>query len=188
MICRSFTVKSLLLRAGCLKGGFNAVQWDFGVKRDFFFPQQLALAEQHGSAPGQFFSYRSSSLADSASLISSTGFGPFVGTTTLWLLVSLCIILVTPPCSLVAFQEPEQLGKQQTALLPVLRNSAPSCRSSGTLNLTGTKSLVVPAGFARGWLQTVNRSARWESFSFYIAALWSEIPLRWFVLEISENK
>lgn len=84
MICRSFTVKSLLLRAVCLKGGFTAAQGDFSVKRDFFFPpQQLALAEQHGSAPGQFFSYRSSSLADSASLISNTGFGPFVGTTML---------------------------------------------------------------------------------------------------------
>lgn len=48
--------------------------------KEFFFPQQLALAEQHGSAPGQFFSYRSSSLVDSASLIINTGFGPFVGT------------------------------------------------------------------------------------------------------------
>lgn len=50
------------------------------VLKEFFFPQQLALAEQHGSAPGQFFSYRSSSLVDSASLIINTGFGPFVGT------------------------------------------------------------------------------------------------------------
>lgn len=52
MICRSFTVKSFLLKAVCLKGGFNVVQGDFSVKRDFFPPQQLALAEQHGSGPG----------------------------------------------------------------------------------------------------------------------------------------
>lgn len=84
MICISFTVKSLLLRAVCLKGDCNAVQGDFSVKRDFFSaPQQLALAGQHGSAPRQFFSYCSSSLADSASLISNTGFGTFVGTTML---------------------------------------------------------------------------------------------------------
>lgn len=49
------------------------------VLKETFFPspQQLALAEQHGSAPGQFFSHRSSSLVDSASLISNTSFGPF---------------------------------------------------------------------------------------------------------------
>lgn len=97
------------------------------LKWDFFFPQQLALAEEHGSAPGQFFSYHSSSLIDSASLISNTGFGPFVGTTMLWLLVSLCIILVTPPAawwlskSLSSWENSRQLSCQcsGTQLLPV---------------------------------------------------------------------
>lgn len=189
MISRSFTVESLLLRALCLKGSFNGVQGDFSVKRDFFSPPAVSFGRTTWLSSRTVLSYCSSSLVDSASLISNTGFGPFVGTTMFWVLVSFCIILVTAPLqSLVAFQEPEQLGKQQTALLPVLQNSAPFCRSFGTLNPTGRKSLAIPAGFAHGWLQTVNGSARWESFYFYIAALWSEIPLRWFVLEISKNK
>lgn len=79
MIRKSGTEKSLLLTVVCLKGGYNAVQGDFSVKRDFF-SQQLAPAEQPGlSSRPVLFLLLILSLADSASLISNTGFGPFVG-------------------------------------------------------------------------------------------------------------